>query len=262
MPFVTSGGVRIYYETEGQGPSIVLHTGAGGDSRIWRYAGYMEGLSGFRRILIDQRGRGRSDRPQSIEAHQVEWFVDDVAAVLDDANVPAAGFWGFSNGILVGIAFGGSHPSRLRCLVGTGGLRYRDLTDLPRVDEPAEIAQDVAQGGVRHELDGFISRENDRFPEPIDRNVREGDPLMHALDGVAWLRWKGPRAVLDRLHAPILMLTGEKEDPTRATEQTVAAIPGARLVRIPGVGHLGAFYRSDLTLPHAIPFLKENLGSG
>jgi pimeloyl-ACP methyl ester carboxylesterase len=261
MAIVTSGGVDIHYETEGVGPAVVLHTGAGGDLNIWRYAGYVAGLDGFRTILIDQRGRGESGRPPTVDAHRMEHYVEDVVAVLDDAGVKSAAFWGYSNGVLVGIAFGGTHPTRLTALLGTGGLRYRNLSELPPIDQKAEIEQDVAQGGVRHELDARMAAENDRFPEPIDRNVRKGDPLMHALTGVAWLRWKGPRAVLEHFPTSLLMLTGEKEDPGGETERTVAAMPNARIVRIPGVGHLGAFYRSDLTLPYALPYLREHAGN-
>ncbi|MCI4362914.1 MAG: alpha/beta hydrolase [Thermoplasmata archaeon] len=258
MPSVSDGGVRIHYEVEGDGPAVVVHTGAGGDLSIWRHAGYVEGLRGYRTILIDQRGRGRSDRPTTVEAHRMEWFVEDVRAVLDDVGEESSAFWGYSSGILVGIAFGGAHPTRLRALVGTGGLRLRNLNELPPVDERSEVELDVARGGVRHEVDARMAAENDRFPDAIDENVRSGDPLMHALDGVAWLAWPGPRAVLERTRCPILLLTGEKEDLNRETERTVQALPTARMVRIPGVGHLGVFYRSDLALPHALPFLQEH----
>ena len=258
MPHVESDGARIYYESVGTGPSVVLHTGAGGDSRIWRDAGYLDGLGKFHVVLIDQRGRGRSDRPREIEAHRLDRFVGDVTAVLDELDIRRTAFWGYSSGSLVGVAFAGVHPERLRCLVGIGAMRYRNLSELPPVDAAAEIAEDVAKEGVVAELEDRMRDEHDRFPDPIDRNVREGDPLMHALDGVAWRSWHGPAAVLDRFPAPLLMLTGEIEDPNRATEAMVAKVPGARIVRVPGVGHLGAFYRSDLTLPVAVPFLEQH----
>lgn len=259
MPFLTNDGVKIHYEVEGEGPPLLFHTGAGGDLEIWRHAGYMERLPGFRRILVDQRGRGGSGRPATVEAHRIERFADDLRAVLDAVHVESSGCWGYSSGMLVGLAFGATFPGRLRCLVGTGGIRYRDLTELPSVDAEAEIREDVAAGGVRAEVDRRMAMENDRFPPAIDANVRGGDPWMHALDGVAWLRWKGPKSALQQIHAPLLFLTGEKEDPDHATENTVASTPGARMVRIPGVGHLGAFYRSDLAVPSALPFLKEHL---
>ena len=259
MPFLERAGVRIFYEVDGTGPTVILHTGAGGDGRIWSEAGYVRGLSEFKTIRIDQRGRGRSGRPSSVDAHRVEEFVEDVAAVLDDAGVESAGFWGYSNGILVGIGLAGSYPKRLKALVGTGAIRYRNLSELPPVDEAKEMAETIAGGGVRAEVDRREKSENDRFPAEIDRNVRSGDPTMDALDGVAWLKWHGPKAVLDRTRFPILFLTGEREDPDRNTERTVSLVPTARVVRIPGVGHLGVFYRSDLSLPHALPFLRENV---
>ena len=259
MPFVRNDGTKIFYEVEGRGPAIGFHTGGGGDSRIWRFAGYLAGLPEFTCILIDQRGRGRSDRPTSPEAHRMEYFASDVRTVLDEVGVEEFAFWGYSNGILVGIALGGLEPRRLRGLIGTGALRLRDLTDLPRPDPEQEIREAIAQGGVGVEVDRRMKSENDRFPDDIDRNVRAGDPLMYALTGIAWLDWKGPRSVLEHWAAPILMLTGEREDPDHVTEKTVAAIPGASMVRIAGVGHLGVFARSDLVFPHARPFLRKVL---
>lgn len=257
MPFVDNDGVRIFYEVEGKGPAVVFHTGAGGDSRIWQLAGYAAGLPEYTSVLIDQRGRGRSDRPTTIGPYRMELFASDVLKVVDTAGIEEFAFWGYSNGVLVGVAVGGLQPSRLRGLLGTGALRLRDLTDLPRPDPEKEVEEAIAQGGVAFEVDRRMSDEGDRFPDEIDRNVRAGDPRPYALSWLAWLDWKGPRSVLQHFSAPILMMTGEREDPNHVTEETVAAIPGARMVRIPGVGHLGAFARSDLSLPHARPFLEK-----
>ena len=118
MATVTSDGVKIHYEVRGNGPAILFHTGAGGDSRIWEYAGYVDGLPGFTKILMDQRGRGRSGRPDTPESHRMEHFVADIGAVLDDAGLESAAFWGYSNGVYPGLAFGVAHPTRLRALVG------------------------------------------------------------------------------------------------------------------------------------------------
>lgn len=257
MPFVSSNGVRIYYESEGVGPAVVFQTGAGGDLRIWRYAGYPDGLSGFRRILMDQRGRGRSDRPVTIESHRMERDVEDVGAVLDDAGVERCAFWGYSDGILVGLALGVAHPSRLVALVGMGGLPFQNVSELPPTDLSELVKEDVSRGGVRFVLDQYMTTENERFPTAIDENVRAGDPLMHALDRAGRRSWRGPLALYDGFQAPTLIFAGEKEDTERETERSVARMPNATLHRIPGVGHLGVFNRSDLSLPAATPFLEK-----
>lgn len=261
MPFVERERVRIHYELRGTGPAILFHTGAGGDARIWESAGYVDGLSGFRRILVDQRGRGQSGRPGSIEDHRMEHYVSDVEAVLDDAGVEAAAFWGYSNGVLVGLAFGTAHPGRMKALLGVGSLPDLDLVDRgPIADPEAFVREQVARGGVAQDVDAFMREEGDRFPEAIDRNVRAGDPRMYALDRIAWRSWKGPKSLYASFPTPVLMFSGEREDKERTTEICVRAMPTARLIRVPGVGHLSAFARSDLSLPHAIPFLRDHLG--
>jgi pimeloyl-ACP methyl ester carboxylesterase len=72
-------GTRLHYEIEGEGPPLVLHLGAGGDSELWRAAGYLEPLAKSHRcILFDHRGHGRSDRPRGAEANHVNRYVADV----------------------------------------------------------------------------------------------------------------------------------------------------------------------------------------
>jgi pimeloyl-ACP methyl ester carboxylesterase len=259
MPYATSHGVRIYYEAEGEGPAVVFQTGAGGDLRMWRYAGYTDGLPGFRKILMDQRGRGRSDRPDTIESHRMERHFEDVAAILDDVGVNRCAFWGYSNGILVGLAFGVAYPSRLAALVGTGAMSFQDFTDLPPVDLADLVKQDASRGGVGAVLDRYMAAENESFPPEIDQNVRAGDPLMFALDRAGRRSWRGPLSLYDGFQVPTLILAGEREDTERETERCVARMPRATLHRVPGVGHLGAFSRSELSIPIALSFLRGTL---
>ncbi len=261
MPFVDSEGVSIHYEVRGKGPPILFHTGAGGDGRMWEQAGYLDRLKGFEAVLMDQRGRGTSGRPETAEAHRMEHFVADIGAVLDDAGVESAGFWGYSNGVFAGLAFGVAHPKRLRALVGTGTLPFQDISDLGVVEDPeAFIAEQVSKGGVAQDVDEYQRVDGEHFPEAIDRNVREGDPRMYALDRIGRRWWHGPKSLYSSFRTPMLMLSGEREVDEGATEKALAILPKSRGVRIPGVGHLAAFYRSELSVPHAIPFLWEHLG--
>jgi pimeloyl-ACP methyl ester carboxylesterase len=260
MPVVRSGGVDIFYEVQGRGPTVLLHTGAGGDHRMWGLAGYLGGLREFRVIAMDHRGRGQSGRPDRVEDHRIDLFASDVAAVLDDAGADSAALWGYSDGALVGVAFGSEFPRRLKALVGTGSLPFLDASDLPHPGDPEPYIRDtVAKGGVVESVERFAALEHDRFPDAIERNVRETDPRMYALNRLAWNAWHGPKSCLRSFPAPVLMLTGEKEDLKHQTESSVSWLPKGRVVRLAGVGHLGAFYRSELALPHALPFLREAL---
>ncbi len=262
MPIIENGGVEIHYQVRGAGPAILFHTGAGGDCRIWELAGYTDALPGFRKILMDQRGRGRSSWPRDAEAHRMEFCVSDVAAVLDDAGEESAAFWGYSNGIFVGLAFGAAHPGRLRALVGLGTLPEYDLCDLPPIEDPRALIQEcVAKGGVSQDVDAYMRQDGERFPDAIDRNVRGGDPVMYALGRIARRSWKGPKSLYATFAPPALILTGEKEADEGRTEEGARGMPSGRVVRLDGIGHLASFYRSDLTIGHALPFLRRHLGA-
>lgn len=261
MTTVRNRGVPIHYKVRGKGPAVLFHTGAGGDSRMWELAGYPDALPGFRIILMDQRGRGKSGSPTGIEDHRMERFVDDVAAVLDDAGVDSTAFWGYSNGVMVGLAFGTAHPKRLHALLGTGSLFDQDYTDLPPIpDVDGFIRETVAKHGVGQDVDRHMREGGDRFPNLIDANVRSQDPLMYALDRVAWRSWRGPKSLYSGFSTPVLMLTGEREDVDHVTERALAMLPSGRGIRIAGMGHLSTFARSDLSVPHALPFLRQEPG--
>lgn len=251
--------VTVHYEVEGAGPTLVLHAGAGGDLRTWRYAGYPARLSGFRLVLIDQRGHGQSSRPSRVEDHTMDQYAGDVAAVLDDLGADSAAFWGYSAGFLVGLAFAAAFPSRIKALVGTGAFTLADLSELPPIsDREAFIAQVVREVGVVASYEQFMKAESDRFPEPIDRNVRETDPSMGALRRLAWRSWHGPKSALPMVRSPVLIIVGEKEDPEHDTSKVVEGLSEGKLAMLQGHGHISSFYRSDVAVPLALPFLREH----
>jgi pimeloyl-ACP methyl ester carboxylesterase len=229
---------------------------------MWQLAGYVDAMPGFRKILMDQRGRGRSSRPTEVEDHRMDQCQSDVARVLDHAGQETAAFWGYSNGIFVGLAFGASHPNRLTALVGTGTLALYDLCELPPIEDPEALVEEcIAKGGVAQDVDAFMKQDHEQFPAPIDKNVREGDPKMYALGRIARRSWHGPGSLYATFATPTLILTGEREDDAGDTERAVAAMPNARLARLSGLGHLASFYRSDVALRYVLPFLREQTES-
>ncbi len=99
MPYVTSKGIRIHYEVEGDGPPLVLLHGFAWKAKNWYWAGYVDALKPYNRlILVDARGHGESDKPYDPTAYTLSLHVGDVIAVLDALNLRAAQFWGYSMG--------------------------------------------------------------------------------------------------------------------------------------------------------------------
>src|SRR5262245_12825985 len=70
MPYAENRGLRIHYEVEGQGPTLVLQHGFTHSVRRWYLHGYVEALrTDYELVLIDARGHGLSDKPHDPTAY-------------------------------------------------------------------------------------------------------------------------------------------------------------------------------------------------
>lgn len=255
MPYVDSHGVPIYYQVVGDGFPVVLQTGGGGDGTMWEQGGYVAGLAGFKVILLDHRGHGRSGKPANLEAHRVERYVDDVIAVMDDLGIDRAAFWGYSAGATVGYGVAAMHPERIAALIAQGAIGEGDA-DTP---DNRAWAQEAAQTAREHGVGAFVEGafEEDGIPEWFMEQMRSTDGEMFALEALGASSWHGPWSILDQVQCPVLMLVGELEDPEGDNPRAASQLRNARCVTFPGLGHLEAYVRSDLALAEAIPFLKR-----
>jgi pimeloyl-ACP methyl ester carboxylesterase len=257
MPHVTREGVRINYEVEGAGPPVVLYTGAGPDIRTWHLAGYPEGLRDFRRILIDPRGQGKSDRPPGLAAHRVEESRDDVVAVMDEVGEREFAFLGFSDGAKVGVAFAARYPERVVGFIDFDGLEVEDLSTPESKADRIRFGEATRRSGLERQMRDKAKNDGYAAPEWLFQNTSEADPEMIALAMEAWTAWDGPASILPGLRVPILSLRSGKSAPPEYFERLRGLIPGARLRVLPDVGHFEIFVRSDLVFSDMREFLNE-----
>lgn len=134
MPYTTSGSCRIYYETHGSGPPLVLIHGAGGNHAIW-WQQVAQLRDRNRVITIDLRGFGRSDTVS--EGPDCLDFPEDIAAVLQHADAARAVLLGQSIGAVAALRCAVSHPERVAGVVlanSVGGLNHPELTPLVKAD--------------------------------------------------------------------------------------------------------------------------------
>ena len=246
MRFVERQGLRLAYDVVGDGFPLLLHTGAAGDSRMWREAGYVDGLSEFHVVLLDHRGHGQSDAPADRSSYTVADCAGDVAAIVDELGIERFAFWGYSDGAYVGYAMAAAHPERIAALVASGGVDPPD-------EEPEELrraARAVRERGIRAILG------SEAAPEWLIRQLAdETDREVVARELECFAGWS-PWPHFPRIEAPTLIVAGELEAEHCAAAAT--AIPDGRAVVLPGLGHLGAFVHSELVLAVVVPFLRAN----
>lgn len=158
--FTLHDGVRLSYDVHGSADGrvpLILSHGFSATSGMWDPN--VADLATDRRVITwDMRGHGRSDAPRDPAAYTPEIFADDLAAVLDAADAPAAVLGGMSLGGYVSLTFAARHPDRVRglLLVDTGpGFRNPDAR--ARWNERAErMAQRVEADGFTGSLSAEV----------------------------------------------------------------------------------------------------------
>ena len=263
MAFVSSSdGVRIHFEVEvegeGEGTPILLHTGAGGDLEMWRRAGYTRVLQDSPLLLMDHRGHGASDRPTGVGQHSMERYVADVLAVLDAVRVDRAIFVGYSDGALVGSALAAAHPSRVAGLAWIGAVGSEEDSMRERAEAAAWIRSNGMEGLVR----SLREEEGEDVPDWFADQMLSTDPEMFALELEGWADWPGPWSLFEDIQAPTLIVVGELEEGRPGVaeyhaKEAAASIPNGGALSLAGLGHVGAFVRSELVLPHLQALIEQ-----
>lgn len=104
----------------GDAPTVVLLHGFPDVSYTWRRQIPALAAAGYHVLVPDGRGCGRSDRPDDVDAYDVNHLTGDMLALLDDAGVDRAVFVGHDWGALVIYALALMAPHRVAGAVGIG----------------------------------------------------------------------------------------------------------------------------------------------
>jgi 3-oxoadipate enol-lactonase len=245
MPFAHNGSLRVYYESIGEGPAVLLIMGQGMSLEAgWRTAELL--ATRFRVLSFDNRDVGRSDR--SLWPYLVAQMAGDALAVLDAAGEDRTHVYGISLGGMVAQEFALRHADRVDSLVlgattpgGPHAIPHdpRVLTFFARVGamgpEEAEWAAVPYSYGERTRRS-----HGDRIAEDIARRLRHAPDALAYLHQVAAAASHTTQRRLAELSVPTLVVHGE-QDMLQSPENArllASSIPGAELMLWPEAGHL------------------------
>jgi pimeloyl-ACP methyl ester carboxylesterase len=109
--YVEHDGVRIWYATYGSGAPVILLHGGLGHSGNWGYQVPMLVGLGYRAVLIDSRGHGRSTRDS--RPYTYELMGSDVLAVMEALRLGKAAMVGWSDGACIALILARQVPARV-----------------------------------------------------------------------------------------------------------------------------------------------------
>lgn len=256
-----AGGRSIYYDDAGDGPPLLMIVGFMASRRIWLWQ--MPVLSRhFRVVTMDNRDAGESD-PESVQ-YTVADMANDGVRLLDALGIERAHVLGHSMGGFISLQLALNHPDRLDhlVLVGTGPGTRRDPGTAPTppsrdswVEDPVERNRErygrIAGGNY------FATR-----PEELEAVAvaNRGNRLSYEGAVRQSTATQTSHDVRDRLAvitAPTLVIHGDADPsiPVASGRLLAERIPGARLLVMPGVGHLPHLERTDEFNEAVIDFL-------
>ena len=106
-------GHRLAYETVGEGMPFVLLHGILLDSHINRDLATRFAVEGYRVILLDLLGHGRSEKSSDPKDHRNDFYADQVIGLLDHLGIGQAMVGGVSLGCIVSLHVAVKAPQRV-----------------------------------------------------------------------------------------------------------------------------------------------------
>ena len=257
-------GFNLFYRTYGKptkGTVLCLH---GGPGATHDYLLSLEDLAqfGYRVVLIDQLGCGKSEQPRGTSLYTIAHNVEEVEGVRTALRLGKIHLMGSSYGGALAIATALKYQRNLRSLIVTGGLASVPLT----VREMRRLVNQLPLK-VRATLAKFEAREDYRNPKylaAVDvfyrRYVcrlpvwpREVTYSFEHMSGPVYFTMNGPNEftiigtikdwdVTDQLptiRIPALVTVGRYDEVTpRVAESIHRGIQGSKLVRFEKSAHL------------------------
>jgi pimeloyl-ACP methyl ester carboxylesterase len=241
--YVEHDGARIWYATYSSGPPVILLHGGLGHSGNWGYQVPALVGSGYRAVVIDSRGHGRSTR--DARPFTYELMASDVSAVMDRLHLEQAGLVGWSDGACTALVLASEAPMRV-----TGVFFFACNMD-PSGTKEIEFTPTLKRCFDRHVKDyAQLSATPDQFEAFADAVglMQKTQPNYSAHD-------------LAQISVPVAIVQSEHDEFIRRehAEYLARSIPNAEYIDLPGVSHFAPLQRPEQFNTAMLAFLGKAL---
>ncbi len=242
---IENEGARIWYTAYGIGSPVILLHGGLGHSGNWGYQVPDLVSSGYRAVLIDSRGHGRSTR--DAQPYSYELMASDVLAVMDRLNLEKAAFVGWSDGACTSMILASNAPSRV------AGIFFFACNMDPSGTKEFEFTPILGRCISRHKKDYVqLSATPDAFDEFSDAvGLMQRTQPNYSADDLA------------QISLPVAIIQSEHDEFIKRehAEYLARSIPNAEFVFLPGVSHFAPLQRPEQFNTVMLVFLGKVLVS-
>jgi pimeloyl-ACP methyl ester carboxylesterase len=239
--YIENDGARIWYAMYGTGTPVILLHGGLGHSGNWGYQVPALVEDGYRAIVIDSRGHGRSTRDE--QPYTYELLASDVLAVMDSLQIEKAGIVGWSDGACTALILASKAPERVArvfffaCNMDPSGAKEFEFGPL------------VQRCFNRHVKDyAQLSPAPDQFDEFAEAvGLMQRTQPDYAPDQLAQIR------------VPVAIVHSEHDEFIKRehAEYLAQSIPDAEFVYLPNVSHFAPLQRPEQFNTAMLTFLSK-----
>jgi pimeloyl-ACP methyl ester carboxylesterase len=242
---VENDGARIWYATYGAGQPVILLHGGFGNGSNWGYQVPALTGEGYRTVLIDSRGHGRSTR--DAQPYTYERMASDVLAVMDALQLERAAVAGWSDGAVVAMILGMQAPERV------AGVLYFGCNM-----DPSGLRDDIELTPI---LERCLSRHRKDYAR-LSATPEDFDAFKAAVELMMKTQPNYTAKDLAKIRVPVVVVQSEQDEFIRRehAEYLAETIPGAELRILGGVSHFAPLQRPEQFNDMLLGFAKKVLG--
>jgi pimeloyl-ACP methyl ester carboxylesterase len=241
--YIENDGARIWYSAHGAGAPVILLHGGFGHSGNWGHQVPALIANGYRAVVIDSRGHGRSTRDGRPYSYAL--MASDVLAVINALHLSRAALVGWSDGACTALILAAKHPSRV------AGVFF--------------FACNMDPAGVR-QLDPSptLNRCFSRHTEDYKRLSATPEQFKQLVEDVGLMQRTQPnysRQDLEKIMVPVRIVQSERDEFIKRehAEYLARAIPGAALILLNGVSHFAPLQRPQQFNMAMLAFIQKVL---
>jgi len=277
MPSLKIPSGSIYYEIHGQGPPLVFIHGAWSSHKWWKYQ-IANFAQKYRVLIYDLRGHGQS--LSFINEFSIPSFANDLNLILKNIGIEETVLVGWSLGGMIAIEYFLQQPQKTKALIlistrlqrqpiwkrkmWLSYLRAR-LNLMMNLSAPRKF--NLQEATFPDEK--LLGQEEIKkmFSATINPEVNEW--IKDDLKNFTWQNfwqiaknlwdWEISQEKLAKIHMPILILVGEKDQitPPSLAQSLQQAMPHSQSFTIKEAGHLLPLEQPEIVNNHIGEFLKS-----
>ena len=241
--YLEHDGVRIWYAAYGSGSPVILLHGGLGQSGNWGYQVPALVSGGYRTVVIDSRGHGRSTRDERLYTYEL--MASDVLAVMDALRIEKAGLVGWSDGACTALILAAQAPAR------AAGVFFFACNMDPSGTKEIEFTPTLNRCFSRHVKDyARLSPAPDQFDEFSEAvSLMQRTQPIYSADDLAQIR------------VPVAIVQSEHDEFIKRehAEYLARSIPNAEFIYLPGVSHFAPLQRPEQFNSAMLAFLSKVL---